>query len=74
MSNGPECNDRLGPSIGKYRDRDIPAFVRIGDGRIGHFAGVAPLSADGSIDLEKVLRDDEFLVYPGLVYRMEEGI
>jgi hypothetical protein len=37
------------------------------------FAGVAPRAADGRIDVEG-LRTGEWIVQPGLVYRMDEKV
>lgn len=56
-----------GPVIGLYRDQPIPAAVIDADGRRYVYAGVAPRLRTGMYDVE-ALRQDEWLVEPGLVY------
>ena len=57
-----------GPAIGSYAGKRIPAKVVDADGRHYAYAGVAPRLMSGAYDLE-ALREDEWLVEPGLVYR-----
>ncbi len=59
-----------GPSVGIYANRDIPASVADDFGRQYIFAGVAPRRSDGKFDLN-ALESGEFILKPGLVYRME---
>jgi len=58
----------VGPSLGTYKGRDIHAFLRYSDGLYGKFVGIAGETEDGSIALNDVLQDGEFLVFPGLIY------
>jgi hypothetical protein len=58
-----------GPVIGWYRGCEIFSFLRYANGDYGEFAGIAPEGKDGAIVLADVLNDNEFLVYPGLIYR-----
>lgn len=59
-----------GPSVGIYANREIPATVADDFGRQYIFAGVAPRQANGDFDLD-ALGAGEFILKPGLVYRME---
>lgn len=59
-----------GPSVGIYANSDIPASVADDFGRRYTFAGVAPRRTNGDFDLD-ALRAGEFILKPGLVYRME---
>ena len=59
-----------GPSVGFYANRDIPASVVDDHGRNYIFAGVAPRCGNGDFDLD-ALGAGEFILKPGLVYRME---
>jgi|GEM_PF-4195246 len=54
-----------GPSIGVYRDRDIPAWVIGGDGR---YAFDRPWDEESS-DLSQ-LAADEIVIAPGLIYKL----
>lgn len=56
-----------GPSIGTYRDRDIPDwFDKAGERFI--YDRIAMNDTDGTTSLAQ-LRPDEFVVAPGLIYR-----
>jgi hypothetical protein len=57
-----------GPTVGFYADQEIAAAVIDADGRRYLYAGVAPRLRSGRYDLD-ALREDEWLVEPGLVYR-----
>jgi hypothetical protein len=59
-----------GPSVGIYANRDIPASVVDDFGRRYLFSGIAPRQGNGQFDLD-ALRAGEFILKPGLVYRME---
>lgn len=59
-----------GPTVGIYANRDIPASVADDFGRHYIFAGVAPRRWNGDFDLD-ALQSGEFILKPGLVYRME---
>lgn len=59
-----------GPSVGIFADRDIPASVSDEFGRRYVFAGLAPRQLNGEFDLD-ALRVGEFIMQPGLVYRLE---
>jgi hypothetical protein len=56
-----------GPSLGTYRDRDIPEWINSDSGRF-NYDRVAMEDRDGSVPLAQ-LRPDEFVVAPGLIYR-----
>jgi hypothetical protein len=57
----------LGPSIGSYRERDIPAYVVDRDVRY-EFDRVALEDRDGGVSLSQ-LADNECVIVPGLIYR-----
>ncbi len=54
----------LGPSIGTYQGRDIPAWIESGDGRRHDYAGVSGIYAD----LE-ALAPGQCVIAPGLIYQ-----
>ncbi len=60
-----------GPSVGLYANRDIPASVVDDFGRRYLFAGIAPRQWNGDFDLD-ALQTGEFILKPGLVYRLEQ--
>jgi hypothetical protein len=55
-----------GPSVGTYRDRDIPAWISTDRG-LYEYARPAT-ETDGGVELAQ-LADDEVVIAPGLVYR-----
>lgn len=61
--------DRKGPSIGMWRDRDIPAWL---NARGGHyeFDRVGILD-DGGFEMSQLARD-ELVIAPGLIYKRKE--
>jgi len=62
-----------GTVIGHLAGKPIPETVVDASGHRYRFAGVAPRAADGRIDVEG-LRTGEWIVQPGLVYRMDEKV
>lgn len=56
-----------GPSVGQYRDRDIPAYI-VADGNVYDYARLAHEDADGGCPLSQ-LAADECVVAPGLIYK-----
>lgn len=56
-----------GPSIGTYKDRDIPEW-RMSDGQRFEYDRIALEDHDGAVPLSQ-LRPDEFVMAPGLIYR-----
>ena len=59
-----------GPNMGLYGDREIPATVVDGCGRQYGYAGIAPRKWNGQLDVD-ALRPGEFILMPGLIYRLE---
>ncbi len=59
-----------GQSVGIYANREIPESVVDDFGRRYVFAGLAPRRQNGDFDVD-ALRTGEFILKPGLVYRME---
>ena len=59
-----------GPNLGLYADACIAATVVDMFGRKYVYAGVAPRRWNGQFDVD-ALRQGEFILMPGLVYRME---
>lgn len=57
-----------GPSIGTYRDRDIPEWMDKAGQRF-IYDRIAVNDSDGTTPLSQ-LRPDEFVVAPGLIYRL----
>jgi hypothetical protein len=62
----------IGPSMGFYAGREIPAFVVDEFGRRFAYAGVAPRKWNGVFDAD-ALSAGEFIVRPGLIYRLERS-
>ena len=60
----------IGRSIGFYADRPIVELIVDEHGRRYVYAGIAPRRWNGQFDVD-VLRPGEFIVQPGLVYRLE---
>jgi hypothetical protein len=60
----------IGPSLGYYNDSEIPESVVDDFGRRFVYAGVAPRRWNGQFDGD-ALEPGEFIVRPGLVYRIE---
>lgn len=60
----------VGPSLGFYNDREIPESVVDEFGRRFVYAGIASRTWSGELDCN-ALRPGEFIVRPGLVYRIE---
>jgi hypothetical protein len=58
-----------GPCLGRYGDKEIPASVIDGFGRRYTYVGVAPRKSNGRFDVD-ALQDGEFILPPGLVYRI----
>ena len=59
-----------GGCVGYYMDRPISEAVTDEFGRSFVFAGIAPRRWDGQFDTD-ALRPGEFIVQPGLIYRLE---
>jgi hypothetical protein len=59
-----------GPSLGFYKGREIPESIVDDLGRHLVYAGIAPRKWDGQLDGD-ALAPGEFIVRPGLIYRME---
>lgn len=57
-----------GRAIGRFDGRDFFEFVRDEFGRLLVYSGVAPRRGDGQFDGD-ALREGEFIVLPGLIYR-----
>ena len=55
-----------GPSIGTYRDRDIPEWIGTDRG-IFEFDRIAS-ETDGGVEMAQLAKD-EVLIAPGLIYR-----
>jgi hypothetical protein len=60
----------IGRSIGVYADRPIADTIVDEHGRRYVYAGIAPRRWNGQFDVD-ALRPGEFIVQPGLVYRLE---
>jgi hypothetical protein len=60
----------LGPAIGFLNGRPIAATVVDRSGCSYVYAGLAPRHRDGRLDVE-ALGPNEWIVVPGLVYRLE---
>lgn len=60
----------VGPSVGFYAGREIPETVVDDFGRRFEFVGIAARKTNGALDAE-ALGSGEFIVRPGLVYRLE---
>lgn len=58
----------VGPSVGTFRDRDIPEYVVTESGIRSDFIRIAKHDRDGCCDLSQ-LGSDECIISPGLVYR-----
>lgn len=61
---------RHGPSIGVFRERDIPSYIVTSDGAFHDFHKTTLSLEDdeGGVELAK-LSPDECVIAPGLVYR-----
>ncbi len=57
-----------GPTIGKLDGNEFSEFVSDEFGRIFVYSGVAPRLSNGRFD-DAALKDGEFIVPPGLIYR-----
>ena len=60
----------VGPSMGRYADKEIPSSIIDALGRRYAYAGVAPRKWNGQFDVD-ALRAGEFILLPGLIYRRE---
>ena len=60
----------LGRPLGRFGDKEFSEAVVDAFGRRLTFAGIAPRTANGGYD-EAALRDREFIVPPGLIYRYD---
>jgi hypothetical protein len=60
-----------GPSLGVYNESEIPDSVVDDCGRRFVYVGVAPRRWNGQFDGD-TLRPGEFILRPGLVYRIEK--
>lgn len=56
-----------GPPVGRYRDYNIPAWIKTEDG-ISDYVRVTGVVVELS-----ELADDECVIAPGLVYKRREG-
>lgn len=61
-----------GPVIGYFGERPIAARIRDQWGQRYAYRGVAPLRADGTVNLALV-RTGEWIVEPGLLYALDDG-
>lgn len=61
----------VGATIGTFHGKAIPESVIDEFGRLFHYAGAAPRRWNGEFD-DKALGPGEFIVPPGLVYRLDE--
>ncbi len=59
-----------GPSMGRYADSEIPESIIDMFGRRYVYVGVAPRTWGGQFDVD-ALQPGEFILPPGLVYRLE---
>jgi hypothetical protein len=59
----------IGPPIGSYGGKDFAEFVRDAFGRVFVYSGIASRRRDGRLIAED-LRTGEFIILPGLVYRL----
>ncbi|MBU2792569.1 hypothetical protein HAQ01_03905 [Acidithiobacillus thiooxidans] len=59
-----------GPIIGQYENQPIHDFLAYDDQQVLRFSHVATVDRDGTIPLAQ-LSDEEVVVSPGLVYRLE---
>jgi hypothetical protein len=59
-----------GPSVGTYRDRDIPAYIVSDRGRYTYDR--IAVETDGGVELSQLSRD-ECVIAPGLIYRRVES-
>lgn len=62
----------LGPTIGRFMDADIRAWIRLDDGDYA-YVGLAPGSQPGLVDIRQ-LGEDEVAIPPGLLYRRQVGV
>ena len=62
----------VGPSMGRYADKDISSWIIDASGRRYAYAGVAPRKWNGQFDVD-ALRSGEFILLPGLIYRLEDA-
>lgn len=60
-----------GPSLGVYRERTIPSYLRYADGSRREFVGIAVIDAEGGVELAQ-LAANECVIAPGLIYRAKE--
>ncbi len=60
----------VGRPLGRYGDQEFAESVVDAFGRRMTFAGIAPRTYDGRYD-GSALRDREFIVRPGLIYRYD---
>lgn len=56
-----------GPSIGTYRERDIPSYIITKDGQRYEYDRIA-LETKGGVALDQLARG-ECVIAPGLIYR-----
>lgn len=59
-----------GPVIGFYKGEPTHKTITDAIGIRGRYVGILPPDPNGNLKLSDFLRPDEFLVYPGLVYRI----
>jgi hypothetical protein len=62
----------VGPSVGSYDGREIPATIVDRFGRRYAYVGLAPRGWDGGLDPD-ALGPGEYVVLPGLLYRREDA-
>ena len=60
----------LGKCIGSFRGQPIHEFVKDQFGREYEYVGAAPRMYDGAFD-PAALREGEFILPPGLIYRRQ---
>ena len=60
-----------GPTLGRFAGQPVFEWIRDQWGRRYRFSGVAPRLATGAFNL-KLLQQGEWIVEPGLLYRLEQ--
>lgn len=62
----------FGPSLGSYRDRDIPAYFVTAAGTRHEFDRIAVVHPEGGVELSQ-MTPNESVIAPGLIYRDAPG-
>ena len=62
-----------GPTVGTFRECEIPAYIKDDQGRRWNYDGLAPERPPGSkVVYMDDLSHDEALLYPGLLYKLQK--